>query len=383
MISRETLLQLASLQSPTDSAISFYYQPQPPQDKSHRDEAILLKDLVRQAHNGGHQPSEKDLQRILGLAETLVNNHARGKALFACEALGIWQEFEIPVHPFRTQLIVNRRFHLRPLAMALASMPQTCILLIDRKRARIFELIGNAIRQTDDIFDDLPRRGRSDGFAGYDAGHVERHLENEAMHHVKRALERVLEHYNAVQVERFVIACRDEVWSEVEPHLHPYLRQALAGRFSSDVATATPEQLRDQAERVLQEQAESRRQGLIREVLGETQRNARGATGLRHVLEALEMGEVQALLLGENFSAAAVECPNCGHVDTRTAPGCAVCGKPTRPLEDVADALVTLALRNHAELVLISADADFDRVGNVAALLRFRADQNTPAKVAS
>src|SRR5205085_3298946 len=201
MISRETLLQLASLQSPTDSAISFYYQPQPPQDKSHRDEAILLKDLVRQAHNGGHQPSEKDLQRILALAETLVNNHARGKALFACAALGIWQEFEIPVHPFRTQLIVNRRFHLRPLAMALASMPQTCILLIDRKRARIFELIGNAIRQTDDIFDDLPRRGRSDGFAGYDAGHVERHLENEAMHHVKRALERVLEHYNAVQVE--------------------------------------------------------------------------------------------------------------------------------------------------------------------------------------
>jgi len=33
--------------------------------------------------------------------------------------------------------------------------------------------------------------------------------------------------------------------------------------------------------------------------------------------------------------------------------------------------------------VEVVGDAEFEKAGNVAALLRFRADQNTPAKVAS
>jgi len=192
-----------------------------------------------------------------------------------------------------------------------------------------------------------------------------------------------MERHTAGEFDKLIIGCRDEIWSDIERQLHPYLRQAFVGRFSRDVATATPEEVRDDAEQLLKEQMTSRQQGLIHEVLGEAQRDGRGAVGLRRVLESLERGEVQALLIGESFKADAVECPNCGHVDTRTGPSCAMCSRPTRPLSDVADALVGLALRNSAELVEVVGDAEFEKAGNVAALLRFRADQNTPAKVAS
>ena len=49
MITREEIRHLAKIDSPTGCAISFYFQPQTPQDKSHREEAILMKDLVREA----------------------------------------------------------------------------------------------------------------------------------------------------------------------------------------------------------------------------------------------------------------------------------------------------------------------------------------------
>jgi peptide subunit release factor 1 (eRF1) len=386
MISREMLLQLAVLQSPKHDAVSFYFQPPAPRDKSHRDEVILIKDLVRQAQREaektGRKPSESDLRRLITLAEGLANIH-RAKAVFACASQGVWQEFDLPALPGRTVLIVNRRFHLRPLAMAQAAAPRTGVLLIDRKHARVFDVSGGETREVEDLFGALPRRGRSDGWGGYDAGHAERHVENETMHHVKHTLDRVLGRFTGGAIEKLVIGCRDEMWPELEPHLHPYLRQALAGRFSADVATATPDLVRERAERVLREREENRGQELVREVLGEARRNGRGATGLRQVLEALEMGEVQALVMAETFSAAAVECGNCGHVDARDATSCAVCGGPTRPLDDVADALVTLALRNHAELLQISGDGDLERAGGVGALLRFRADQNTPARVAS
>ena len=61
---------------------------------------------------------------------------------------------------------------------------------------------------------------------------------------------------------------------------------------------------------------------------------------------------------------------------------CAVCGQETREISDVSDALVDLALRNGAEIKFIDNDPDLEKAGRVGALPRFRADQNTPQKVA-
>lgn len=385
MITREALRRLAEFQTEDESAISFYFSPGTPADKSHREEAILIKDLVKQAQRNfaqknGHGPANSDLERLLGLADRFNGMSSRAKAIFACQRKGLWEEFDLPVELPRTQLTVNRRFHLRPLAAVIDALPRTMVALTDRKRARLFDFWMNEVRQVEDIADDLPRRGRSDGFAGYDAGHTERHIDNEAARHLKNMADRLLERHHNREFERLAIGCRDDIWPDIEAQLHPYLRQAYIGRFNRDVATASDQQIREDVERLLREHVANYQQGLVREVLGEAHRDARGAIGLRRVLEALEKGEVQSLLIGENLKATAAECPSCGHFDTRTSAQCDVCGKATREVEDVADALVGMALRNAAELVYVSGDPEFERAGNVAALLRFRADQNTPAK---
>jgi len=118
-------------------------------------------------------------------------------------------------------------------------------------------------------------------------------------------------------------------------------------------------------------------------VIGEAHRNSRGAIGLRRVLRSLEVGEVQTLLLGSNFQAPGVKCHHCGHMDLHDAPACAVCGKENTQLEDIGDAIVGYAIRNGIDIVYIAHDEQFDQVGRIAALLRFRADQNTSVKAAS
>src|SRR6478735_8420440 len=132
MISREELRRLAQLESPEGSAISFYFQPQTPQDKSHREEAILVKDLVRDAlrkaeRNGNDAAMRQDLEKVLEIAEGLHGNHSRGKAIFACREQGIWHEFDVPPRLGRSQITVNSRFHLRPLVDAKSGLPRTCI----------------------------------------------------------------------------------------------------------------------------------------------------------------------------------------------------------------------------------------------------------------
>ncbi|HZS26206.1 MAG TPA: hypothetical protein VFB76_03180 [Candidatus Angelobacter sp.] len=388
MITREEIRQLAQIESPSRCAISFYFQPETPQNKSHREEAILVKDLVRETlrrtgRNGNHVAVREDLDKVLQVAEGLHGNHSRGKVIFACREQGIWHELDVPPRLGQSRIIVNSRFHLRPLVEAYSGIPRTCIALVNRKKSRIFELREIGITQKPDLeFGPSPRVPRSDGFQGYEAGHRERHVENQIMQHFKMFAESLLSLHNREKFDALLIGCQDDVWPEIEPHLNINLKQRLRGRFAVDVVAATAEEVRQQSNKILLETMLVTQKELVREVIGEAQRNGRGALGLRHVLNALERQEVQTLLIGQGFKAEAVECNNCRHLDTRMVKNCAVCGHETRELSDVSDSLVDLALHNGADIQFIDNDPELEKTGRLGALLRFRADQNTAEKVA-
>lgn len=383
MIPREELLQLAEVVSPEGCAISFYYQPPAPADRSHKADAILIKDAVQQAlQNNEDKPQHlrRDLQRILDMSEQLRNQHDRGRVIFACSDKDVWKEFDVPPHLPGTQVVVNSRFHLRPIAVAEAETPHCLVVLVDRERARFFELQDGRIheREQDAMFDELPRRKKSDGFGGFEAGHNERYLANEAMRHFKTVAERL----QNMEFQYLLIGCRDETWPEVEPHLHNYTLARLLGRFVVDPGVASAQDVREPVERLLAEHIAGEREGLVRDVVGEAQRDGRGSLGLRNVLMALERGEVQTLVITGNFQGSAVECTHCGHLDVNMSPRCAACSNLNRELTDASDALISYALRNRARVAYLSASEALDRVGGVGALLRFRSDQNTAEKLA-
>src|SRR5581483_12420124 len=69
MITREDLRQIADFESrENEFAISFYFQPGVPKDKSHREEGIQVKELVRKTiqdlqQNGRSSKAIQDLER--------------------------------------------------------------------------------------------------------------------------------------------------------------------------------------------------------------------------------------------------------------------------------------------------------------------------------
>ncbi len=389
MITRENIGELARFESTEGCALSFYYQPSTPQNKSHREEAILVKDLVRNALReaekaGRNGCARTDLDRIMEIAEHLHGNSGRARAIFACGSHNFWREYDLPPRLARTQLYINRGFHLRPLTAIAEVLPRFAVVLADKSKARFFILHLDEIKETEGFINKLPRRGRSDGFIGFDAGHAERHVENEARRHYIAIAEHLRELKEKGEYDKLVVGIRDENWPELEHEFHPYVRQHLVGHFSIDPATATPPQVREHAERVIAEFRQKRREDLVREVVGQAHRNGRGALGIRRVLRSLETGEVQTLLLSRDFAAPAVECRNCGHVDINDEHAkCSVCGGETRRLEDITDALLRDAVRNGIEIIHVPPSEEFAKIGNIAALLRFRADQNTSAKLAS
>src|SRR5271169_6538655 len=196
MITREQIQELAQFEDPGACALSFYFQPTPPRNKAHKEEAILTKDLAREAlrqleNNCTHTNKAKfesaraDLARIVRQSQDLRGNGTHAKAVFACSGQGFWREYDLPAQLSGTQLLVNRHFHLKPLAQLLGAFPRLGIVLVDRHRARLFDLRLGELSERMDFFHPLTRRGRGDGFGGYDAGHAERRVADDALHHFK------------------------------------------------------------------------------------------------------------------------------------------------------------------------------------------------------
>ncbi|MGH9649368.1 MAG: hypothetical protein ACRD3I_02740, partial [Terriglobales bacterium] len=120
MITRDELLRLSEVESAEGCAVSIYFQPAAPKDKSHHSEAAQVRELVREAarrvpHNSAGSAPRADLERILQMNELWLGNHARARAIFACGAKGVWKQFDLPVRLERSSLALNRRFHLAQL----------------------------------------------------------------------------------------------------------------------------------------------------------------------------------------------------------------------------------------------------------------------------
>jgi len=377
-ITREQIRELAEFQDTQSCAVTFYFQPSAPRNKAHKEDTILVKDLAREAvrglgSKGRKENARADIERIQRLSRELRSNGSHAKAVFACAGQNIWREYDLPASLPGTQLFVDRHFHLRPLAQLLGAFPRLGVVLVDRHRARIFDLRLGELTEREGLFQSLSRKGRSDGYAGYDGGHAQRRVEDEARQHFKAVAETLKESLEKGVFEKWILGCQDVHRSQLEPQLHPYVSQALLGRFPADMTRITSDEIRTRAQRIVEQWQADRCRELVSQVLSQARSNGRGATGLRRVLRSLEMGEVQTLLIGENLQAHAVECSGCGHLDAHIVSFCPVCGRTTQEIVDVGEAVLPWAIRRDIETFYVKDDPEFDRVGNIAALLRFRA----------
>ncbi len=105
MITREQIHELAEFEDRNSCALSFYFQPTPSRNKAHKEDAILAKDLAREAlrqlesrqkDKAKLESARADLERIVRLSQELRGNGAHAKAVFACSAQSVWHEYDLP-----------------------------------------------------------------------------------------------------------------------------------------------------------------------------------------------------------------------------------------------------------------------------------------------
>jgi peptide subunit release factor 1 (eRF1) len=289
---------------------------------------------------------DRDTERINAYLENDVPKSVNGLAVFACSAAnGFFEAVQLEAALDQHWLFIGSVPHLYPLARLNDQYPRYAALLVDTNSARLFVFhLGRA--RTEQQVSNVKTRWTSMG--GSAQARYQRHIENFHLHHMKEVVEVLERTVRDEVITQIVIAC-DEV-------ARPLLMEQLPKHLADKIVDVLKLNIKTPEHRVLTETMEALRQrdaetdlARVEEMLGAWRGNGLAVAGPEDTLKALEMGQVEELLIRSQ--------------------------DPQRMDEKAvtqANDLVTRAQQRAARIRFIEDPALLADVGGVGALLRFK-----------
>src|SRR5262245_9687392 len=169
MISREVLSELIAFNPEQYLTTTLYLRIEKTPQLSH---SIELKDLIKMRRKeletqkwsqDAKKSLEGDLKKIqeyvtLEFARDGVNT----LVIFSCSALKFWKVVTLQI-PIQSQLIIQPQPFYRPISLVLDQNKRFLFILIERAKARLFEIYAGEVLEHSDILDDVPSKVKEGG----------------------------------------------------------------------------------------------------------------------------------------------------------------------------------------------------------------------------
>jgi peptide chain release factor subunit 1 len=370
-----TLPRLADLRAPDAKVLSLYLDLDPslpPAGRQTQIQSLLLEAenrYLKGADGLSHHAKvalREDLERVRAFLDTgeYSSMGARAIAIFCSGPAGLFEVLEL-ARPMRSEVVVDDAPFVEPLTQAV-SPEGWCVLLVNRRTARIFRGSRERLEEISTLRDDV--HGWHDQ-GGWSQARYQRGIEKEVHDHLKRTCEELFDLHKRRPFRGVIVGTLKELWPEVEAALHPYLRDLVVGRIDVDIEHSTASDVQREAAQVIEEEehrAERAAVDRLREGLGTGQK---AVAGLGPVLDALNQRRVETLLIEAGFRAPGAVCA-CGWTGP-SAETCPIDGGSMEPREDIVENAVALAFGQSAEVQVIQQHDDLGELGSIAAICRF------------
>jgi peptide subunit release factor 1 (eRF1) len=326
---------------------------------------VLLKGARSRAD--GDASVTADLRRIESyVRDDLNRSRVRGVAIFACSADDMWRVVELPV-PVRTRLVINHTPAVGQLESVLREHEPIGVLLADRQRARMFVFELGELVERSEMFEETLRE--IDGRGQFDRGDHTQAIEARNQQHVRTAAHVAFTVWGQHPFSHLVVAAPDDLASQLEAALHPYLRERLAGRLSVPV-TASHEQVLAAAQQVESSVERARQARVVDGLRAAVSSGRRGVAGLAGTVEALGDHRVATLLVSSGYTAPGWRCTPCARL-AAMGRRCPTCGDDMEEVDDLVEDAVEEALAQQCQVEICIGNADLDVMGRAGALLRY------------
>ncbi|MBS1819663.1 MAG: host attachment protein [Acidobacteria bacterium] len=355
--------RLASFDSGPFPVLSLYLNAQPDQHGRDNFDAFLRKELAARvrtypADSPERQSLEQDAEKVRAYVAGL-DPAANGVAIFSCAAADLFEAVQLAAPIPEHRLYVSSEPHLYPLARLADEYPRYAVLVADTNRARIFVVAANAVQARETV-ENTKTRGQKMG--GWSQARYQRRVQNDRAQHAREVAD-VLTRLVRDEGIASVIIAGDDV---VVPLLRDEFPKELSARILDTVALdirAPEHEILQAAQNLVQQKDTENDRERVEALFDAYRGNGLGVVGPEAVRTALEMGQVEELLItGVPAS-----------LDAQGSSGTSETAPAERtPEEQVADELIAKARQTAARITIVQDGSLLEAVGGVGALLRFK-----------
>ena len=356
----DQLDRLASLEPGPFPVLSLYLNAQPDQHGRDHFEPFLRKELAERmrtytADGPERESLTKDAGQIREYLAT-IDASVNGVAIFASSGAGVFETIELAAPIDEHRLYISSQPHLYPLARALDQYPRYAVLVANSHFSRIFVVAANTVEATEQVAGTKTRRHK---MGGWSQARYQRHIENYHQQHAKEVVDTLTRIVRDESIGAIIIAGDQVGVSLVTNELPKDIAALVVDVVKIDAHSAERQIVDATIETMRQNDAETDR-ARVDELLGAYRANGLAVVGVDQTLRALELGQIDELII-----AATPDAIDPGPRDETP--------KDERsPAERTADELIAKARQTAATVRFIEDPALLAGVGGVGAFLRFK-----------
>lgn len=250
-------------------------------------------------HTPARESLEADVARVTAYLEGGPPDEARGIMIVACDARGIFEALPLGV-PVPTELNHGPTPALRTLVRALNDAPSFAILQADQREANVIVVRQGRpaatldIDSSDSARGDRPTGGSEAGFQRRADGQIESFITA-----VGEDLGTMLDRGN---LSGFVVIGDEVVLPVMEREFHQSVWERLIGTTNGDMRE-NADQAIERAMPLITAHERAREAAAVQQARDLTKSGGPGVAGIDDVLTALQAGQVETLVMTDDFNA--------------------------------------------------------------------------------
>jgi peptide subunit release factor 1 (eRF1) len=372
---RDRLERLAAFEPQGSPVISLYLNLTPDQHGRDHHEAFCRKAFAERLktfkeHSPERDSFERDVERINAYLSNELNRSANGLAIFASAGSNdFFDALQLDAPVEEHWLFIGAVPHIYPLARLVDQYPRYATVMLDTAHAQIFVFGLGTVEKRTEVNGVKTRRS---SMGGWSQARYQRRADNFHLHHVKEVVDTLDRTVRDDNIQHIIVSGDEVAVPLLKEALPPHLREKLLDIVKLDRHAVEHEIAQASLEALRQKDAETD-QERVQQVIDAWRAGALGVAGPEAALQALQMGQVEELLI----AATPQELKPVQKLPDDAAPPLVAADTSAPSGTDAAklrlsDELVARAGKTGARIRMIE-NADLLRdYGGVAALLRFR-----------
>jgi peptide chain release factor subunit 1 len=312
-----------------------------------RPELVIVRDRLRDiadsyaAHAPARASVDADAKRLLQQIADTDRDAVDGMAIFACHALGLWEELLVPV-PFDTQVSAGPSADLFQAALLLADSEPAVVALVDTNTCRLFVTRFGALVERSGR-DEPPDEHRRHDQGGWSQARYQRHIDMQDKRFAAEAATAIEQLVDEANAQHIVLAGDERALKVLQPELSPRIAAMVEHVEHIGMRTGSSE-VAEEVEPLLAALREASEAEAADRVVAGVRAGELGVAGIDRVAAALEAGQVHELVLDR---AASID-------------------------ETLRAELVRQAALTSATVVVVDGHERLTQLGGVGATLRYR-----------